>query len=263
MTQSYGNELANTLANQSEHLKQELKKHQDRHRTTNEQLTTIKQKIRELQSHQSRKINEIKNQISEHKKKLLNQTEIYQTIQQEITKLEVKKKQLTLQSLQLNDNKQKTNTKTQTKKEANTDLEKRFLSFQQDLKKELNQFQELMENENQLEVIERDLENEDKKAFQLDCEKELTEKNCRIQEIKNFKLVLEPQNTNQEQKKDQGSFSNYHNGIIEYNRLRGEKVALSLHLKKQNKKLKKSKNCFKKKNLEVAQHFNNWKTVNN
>ncbi|KAJ6236860.1 lar interacting protein lip -related protein [Anaeramoeba flamelloides] len=259
MTESYGNELANTLANQSEHLKQELKKVQDRQRTANEQLTVIKQKIRELHSHQSRKINQIKNQISEHKKQLLTQTEIYQTIQQEISELEIEKNQLDFELEQLNNKDQKTVTRTRTEKENTTDPKKQFQSFKEDLKKELTQFQELMENENQLETLEQDLEKQDKKAFQLNCEREMTEKNCRIQELVNFKLVIEPQNTNQEQKKDQNHFSKYNNGIIEYNRLCGEKVAVSLHLKKQNKKLKESKNLLKEKALEVTQNFNNWK----
>ncbi|KAJ3446486.1 hypothetical protein M0812_08295 [Anaeramoeba flamelloides] len=278
-----GNELANILANQYDVLKKELEKIQDQQRKTDQDLQKIKESVRKLDLEQTKKIKQLKTQITKKKKLLLTQTEIYENVQKENTNLGLQKEELLFQLNQFNqenenglkeimneaknDQNQKTNSL-----EFNSlkSVDQQFQLLKDGSQEELRLFQKLLQNESQLEQLSKQLELQENVISDLSVELKLLEQDLRIQNLKNYQQLLKSHSETQQKQKDQDleqedekekqkNFSNYYKGVTESNRLKGERVAYSLHLSKKNNSLTKTKKQYKLKHAKVVHSVNEWR----
>ncbi|KAJ6245592.1 hypothetical protein M0813_20011 [Anaeramoeba flamelloides] len=278
-----GNELANTLANQYDVLKKELEKIQDQQRKTDRDLQKIKESVRKLDLEQTKKIKQLKTLITKKKKLLLTQTEIYENVQKENTNLGLQKEELLFQLNQFNqenenglkeimneaknDQNQKTNSL-----EFNSlkSVDQQFQLLKDGSQEELRLFQKLLQNESQLEQLSKQLELQENAISDLSVELKLLEQDLRIQNLKNYQQLLKSHSETQQKQKDQDldqedekekqkNFSNYYKGVTESNRLKGERVAYSLHLSKKNNSLTKTKKQYKLEHAKVVHSVNEWR----
>ncbi|KAJ3426223.1 hypothetical protein M0812_28675 [Anaeramoeba flamelloides] len=278
-----GNELANTLANQYEILKKELEKIQDQQRKTDNDISKIKESVRKLDLEQTKKMKKLKTQITKKRKLVLTQTKIYENLQKENENLRLQKEQLLFQMNKFNqenenDLKEIMNEAKRDQNPKNNSLEfnsmesinQQFQLLKDGAQEELRLFQKLLQKESQLEQLSKQLELQGKAISDLNIELKLLEQDLRIQNLKNYQQLLKSHSETHQKKKDedfdrenekekQKNFSNYYKGVTESNRLKGERVAYSLHLSKKNNSQIKTKKHYKLKHAEVIRSVNEWR----
>ncbi|KAJ6228180.1 hypothetical protein M0813_09007 [Anaeramoeba flamelloides] len=278
-----GNELANTLANQYDILKKELEKIQDQQRKTDNEISKIKESVRKLDLEQTKKMKKLKTQITKKRKLVLTQTKIYENLQKENENLRLQKEQLLFQMNKFNqenenDLKEITNEAKRDQNHKNNSLEfnslesidQQFQLLKDGAQEELRLFQKLLQKESQLEQLSKQLELQGKAISDLNIELKLLEQDLRIQNLKNYQQLLKSHSETHQKKKDedfdrenekekQKNFSNYYKGVTESNRLKGERVAYSLHLSKKNNSQIKTKKHYKLKHAEVIRSVNEWR----